>query len=183
MRNFSSIKKTTVSAVCIALCCVLPTMFHSVGLGSAFSPMHIPVLLCGLVCGGGFGAACGLFGPLLSSMVTGMPGPAMLPSMIPELIAYGLISGLMMRFVRTGKQSADVYIALGSAMLLGRVVGGIAKALVFMGTGEAFTVSLWVSSYFVGSFPGIVAHLIVIPVLYIMLAKAKMIPSRYPKEG
>lgn len=181
MNNMSSAKKITVSAVCIALCCVLPTMFHSVGLGTTFSPMHIPVLLCGLVCGSGYGAACGLIGPLLSSMVTGMPGPAILPSMVPELITYGFVTGLMMKLVRTGMFSADLYISLGTAMILGRIVGGVAKALFFMGTGEAFTVSLWVSSYFVGSFPGIVAHLIVIPVLVIMLAKAKMIPNRYPK--
>ena len=181
MSTMTSIKKTTIGAVCIALCCVLPTLFHSVGLGSAFSPMHIPVLLCGLICGSGYGAACGLIGPLLSSMITGMPGPAILPSMVPELVAYGLVTGLLMNFVRTGKLSADLYIALGTAMLLGRIVGGVAKALFFMGSGEAFTVSLWVSSYFVGSFPGIVAHLIVIPVLVMMLAKAKMIPNRYPK--
>ena len=179
MNTMSSIKKTTIGAVCIALCCVLPTLFHSVGLGSAFSPMHIPVLLCGLICGGGYGMACGLVGPLLSSMVTGMPGPAMLPSMVPELIAYGLVTGLMMKFVRTGKLTADLYIALATAMVVGRIVGGIAKVFLFMGTGEGFTIAVWVSSYFVGTFPGIVAHLIVIPVLIIMLTKAKMIPSRY----
>ena len=177
----TSVKKLCITAVCMALCCVLPTLFHSVGLGTTFSPMHIPALLCGIICGGGYGLACGLFGPLLSSMITGMPGAAMLPSMVPELMAYGLITGLLMRFVRTGKLSADLYIALGTAMAAGRVVGGIAKALFYMGSGEAFTLAVWVSSYFVATVPGIVCHLILIPVLYWALVKAKLIPSRYEK--
>lgn len=179
MIKISSVKRICIAAVCIALCCVLPTMFHSVGLGTAFSPMHIPVLLCGLVCGGSYGILCGLAGPLLSSMLTGMPGAAMLASMVPELMAYGLITGLLMRFVRTGRLYADLYISLSAAMLAGRIVGGVAKALFYMGSGEAFTLAVWASSYFVSTLPGIIAHLILIPILVVMLIKARVIPSRY----
>lgn len=181
MTKIPSVKKVTISAVCIALCCILPIMFHSVGLGTVFSPMHIPVLLCGLVCGTLYGSACGLIGPLLSSLVTGMPGPAMLPTMVPELVVYGLVTGLMMRYVRTGKLSGDVYLSLTVAMVLGRVAGGIAKALFFMGSSEAFTLSMWASGYFVSALPGIVAHLILVPALVMVLSRAKMIPNRYPK--
>ena len=73
MMNLSSSKRTTLCAVCIALCYVLPIAFHSVGLGGVLSPMHIPVLLCGIVCGGGAGFLCGLIGPVLSSLLSGMP--------------------------------------------------------------------------------------------------------------
>lgn len=179
MTQMSSVKKICVTAVCMALCCVLPTLFHSVGLGTALSPIHIPVLLCGAVSGGSFGLLCGLAGPLLSSVITGMPGAALLPSMVPELMTYGLIAGLVMRHVRTGKLYADLYITLGAAMLAGRMVGGIAKALFYMGSGEAFTLSLWISGYFVATLPGIVCHLILIPVLMVMLMKARVIPRRY----
>lgn len=179
MTKISSVKRVCLTAVFIALCCVLPTAFHSVGLGTAFSPMHIPVLMCGLVCGGGYGLLCGLAGPVLSSLITGMPGTTMLVSMVPELMAYGLVSGLLMGKVRSGNLYADLYISLGSAMLLGRVVGGIAKALFYLGTGEAFTISVWVASYFVGSMPGIVCHLAVIPVLVSALMRARLIPKRY----
>lgn len=181
MNQMTAVKKICIGAVCVALCCVLPMAFHAVGLGTALSPLHIPALLCGIVCGGGYGLLCGLAGPLLSSVVTGMPGPAMLPSMVPELMAYGLVTGLMMRFVRTGKLYGDMYISLGTAMVLGRVVGGIAKALVYMGSGEAFTLAIWASSYFVATVPGIICHLILIPVLVLTLTKAKLIPNRYPK--
>ena len=179
MTKMSSVKNLCVTAVCMALCCVLPTLFHSVGLGTAFSPIHIPVLLCGVVCGGSYGLLCGLVGPLLSSVITGMPGAAMLPSMVPELMAYGLVSGLLMRFVRTGKLYADLYISLGAAMIVGRVVGGIAKALFYMGSGEVFTLGVWATSYFVSTLPGIICHLILIPILVVMLMKARVIPKRY----
>lgn len=175
----TSIKKICVTAIMIALCCILPTMFHLAGLGTAFSPMHIPVLLCGLLCGGWYGLACGVIGPVLSSILTGMPGASMLVSMVPELVAYGLITGLVMRFVRTGKLTADLYISLIAAMLAGRIVGGIAKALVYMGSGEAFTLSVWVSSYFVTALPGIICHLILVPILVMALYRAKLVPSRY----
>lgn len=179
MDKMSNVKKICVTAVCIALCCVLPTLFHSIGLGTAFSPIHIPVLLCGIVCGGSYGLICGLVGPILSSVITGMPGAAMLVSMVPELIAYGLAAGLIMGFVHTGKLYADLYLSLGTAMILGRVIGGIAKALFYMGTGEAFTLTLWASSYFITTLPGIICHLILIPVLVVMLMKARVIPKRY----
>lgn len=177
----SSIKKICVTAIMIALCCILPTMFHLAGLGTAFSPMHIPVLLAGLICGGWYGLCCGVIGPVLSSILTGMPGATMLISMIPELITYGLVTGLMMRYVRTGKLTADLYISLITAMLAGRVVGGIAKALFYMGTGEAFTLAVWASSYFVTSLPGIICHLILVPLLVMALHRAKLIPARYSR--
>ncbi len=177
----SSIKKICVTAIMIALCCILPTMFHLAGLGTAFSPMHIPVLLAGLICGGWYGLCCGVIGPVLSSILTGMPGATMLISMIPELITYGLVTGLMMRYVRTGKLTADLYISLSTAMLAGRVVGGIAKALFYMGTGEAFTLAVWASSYFVTSLPGIICHLILVPLLVMALHRAKLIPARYSR--
>ena len=159
MKKMSSVKTACICAICIALCYVLPVAFHTLNLGGVFSPLHIPVLLCGLICGGFYGAFCGIAGPILSSV----------------------LSGMMMKRIRTGKLYADLYLSLGCAMILGRVVGGIAKAvfLALMATGEPFTLALWVSSYFVGSMPGIVAHLVVLPTLVVILMKAKLIPSRY----
>ncbi len=179
MNTISSVKRICLTAACIALGCVLPTAFHSVGLGSILSPMHIPVLLCGLICGGGSGLICGIVTPILSSLLTSMPGPAMLVSMVPELAVYGLVSGLLMGHVRTGKTLADLYIALGAAMLLGRIVGGIAKALFF--TGGTYTVAMWLTGYFVEAVPGILCHLILVPVLVLALYRAKVLPLRYPK--
>lgn len=179
MTKMTSTKRICITAVCLALCCILPMAFHSVGLGSALSPMHIPVLLCGIVCGGIPGLACGIVGPILSSVLTGMPPVPMLIRMIPELAVYGLATGLLMNYIRTGKHLADLYISLGIAMVLGRIVGGIASALFFMGNGEGYSIAIWASSYFVTAVPGIVAHLILVPVLALTLTKAGLVPKRY----
>ena len=179
MTTNSSMKRICTTAVCIALCVVLPMAFHSVGLGSALSPMHIPVLLCGIVCGSYYGLACGIIGPILPSVLTGMPPIPMLVRMLPELAVYGLTAGLAMKYIRTGKNIADLYISLGIAMILGRIAGGVASALFFMGNGEAYSIAIWASSYFVTAVPGIVAHLILVPALALTLAKAGVAPKRY----
>lgn len=177
----SRIKKICICAICIALCYVLPLALHPFGLGNILSPMHIPVLLCGLICGSFYGMFCGIAGPVLSSVLSGMPPATMLVSMIPELMVYGLVTGLMMKWVRTGKLLPDVYISMAAAMVLGRIVGGIAKALfiTIMATGDAFGIGIWATSYFVATFPGIVVHLILLPLLVTILTRTKVIPSRY----
>ena len=179
----SKIKKACICAICIALCYVLPVALHSFGLGSILSPMHIPVLLCGLVCGGFYGMFCGIAGPIISSVLTGMPPVTMLFSMIPELLVYGLVTGLLMQKIRTGKLVPDIYISMVVAMVLGRVIGGIAKALFIAinATGDAYTLGIWATGYFVTSLPGIAVHLILVPLLVTVLMKTKVIPSRYSK--
>ena len=132
MQTMSTVKKSIITAVCIALCYVLPLLFHGIqGAGQIFCPMHIPVFLCGLVCGWQFGLLCGLAGPALSSALCGMPPVSILPSMMIELAVYGLIAGLMMRCVRTRHVYADLYISLIVAIIAGRVVNGLVNALIF----------------------------------------------------
>lgn len=179
MKDITITKRISLCAMCIALCYVLPIAFHAVGLGSALSPMHIPVLLCGIVCGGGFGALCGILGPIVSSLLSGMPGIPMLIRMIPELCIYGLVSGFAMKHAHTGRLSLDVYISLALAMIAGRIAGGIATALFFIATSGVYSFGLWITGYFVESIPGIVAHLILVPILVFTLEKARLIPIRY----
>lgn len=176
----SVIKKTVITAVCIALCVVLPMAFHFIpNSGTVLSPMHIPVLLCGLVCGWAFGLAAGLLGPLVSSLLTGMPPAPYLGPMMVELAVYGLVTGLMLKLVKTGKLYVDLYISLVTAMLVGRVIAGLARGFLFA-PGQ-FTLQLWATGYFVTSLPGVLVHLAIIPSLVVALEKARLIPARYQK--
>lgn len=169
------------SALCLALCVVLPLVFHLLpDGGSVFSPMHIPVLICGLSCGGLWGFVCGILGPVLSSFISGMPNAAYLPSMLIELAAYGLVAGLGMQLIRTGKLYADIYISLAAAMIIGRVLAGLAMGFIFVR--GSFTVTMWAGSYFVGAIPGIALHFIIIPILTAALMKAGLIVRRQPNE-
>ena len=175
----TSVKKLVFTAVCAALCVVLPMAFHAVpNGGTVFLPMHIPVLLCGLICGWPYGGVCGLVGPLLSSLLTGMPPAAVLPSMMVECGTYGFVTGLMMRYVRTGRPTADLYISMVTAMILGRTVAGLAKALIFTPGTAPFA---WVTTSLVAGIPGIVIQLILMPAVLYALTKARLIPVRYPK--
>ena len=177
MNQFSAVRKLTVSAVCMALCVVLPIAFHIVpNAGPVFLPMHIPVLLCGLVCGWQYGALCGLLGPLLSSLLTSMPPAPVLPSMMVECAAYGCTAGLMMAYVRTGSVFKDLYISLPVAMLVGRILAGIAKALIFA-PGMSF--HAWIMASFVTALPGITVQLIALPALVMLLMRAGVIPRKY----
>ena len=171
----SSVKKASVTALCIALCCVLPLAFHALGLGAAFSPMHIPILLCGLICGWSFGLFCGVAGPLLSCMITTMPASAQLPYMIPELAFYGFAVGLLFKLIRLRQLTPRLMIALAAAMILGRIVGGAARMLYYGATDRTYSVALWASAYFAATLPGIITHLILIPTLYLILLKTGLI--------
>ena len=52
MKKLTVLNKSIITALCVALCVVLPMALHAIPKGGVlFSPMHLPVLLCGLVCG------------------------------------------------------------------------------------------------------------------------------------
>ena len=175
--RMSNIKRLTLSALFIALCVVLPMAFHMIpNAGSVMLPMHIPVLICGLVCGWQYGLLCGVLGPLLSSMLTGMPPASFLPGMMVECGIYGCVGGLMMEYIRTGNLYADLYICLPVAMLAGRVISGIVKALILT---PGLSFSAWAAASFVTALPGISIQLILIPSLIVALSRAGLIPARY----
>jgi hypothetical protein len=84
-----------------------------------------------------------------------------------------------MRHVHTKHAVADLYISLVSAMVVGRVVAGFAKAWIFTPGVSPFA---WVTTSLIAGIPGIVIQLILMPMVVLALTKAKLIPTRYPKE-
>ncbi len=176
--QLSNSKRIVLTAVCIALCVVLPMAFHAIpNGGQVVLPMHIPVLLCGLMCSWPYGLACGLLGPLLSSLITGMPLPAALPGMVTECVVYGSVTGIMLQLVHTKKTYLDLYIAMVTAMALGRVVAGFAKAFIFAPGTPIFA---WVTTSLVTGLPGIALQLALVPTIVYTLMRAKLLPMRYP---
>ena len=175
--KLTSIKRMTMTALCIALCVVVPMAFHVIpNAGSVMLPMHLPVLLCGLVCGWQYGLLCGILGPMVSSVLTGMPPAAVLPGMMVECGMYGCVGGLMMERIRTDSLYADLYISLPVAMLMGRVISGIVKALILT---PGLSITAWATASFVTALPGISIQLILLPTLIVALTRAGLIPGRY----
>ena len=73
MKN-ENVKNVVNAALCLALCMALPFLTGQIPqIGSALSPMHIPVLLCGFICGWPYGLIVGLIAPILRFLLFGMP--------------------------------------------------------------------------------------------------------------
>lgn len=178
--KISNTKRTVLSAVCVALCVVLPMAFHSFpNGGNIFLPMHIPVLLCGMMCSWPYGLICGLLGPLVSSLLTSMPPAAYLPAMMVECAVYGCVCGIMMLLVRTKKTYLDLYISMITAMAAGRFIAGVVKSLILAPGTPMFA---WVSTSLVQGLPGIAIQLVLLPTIVYALMRAKLLPRRYDHE-
>ena len=176
----SQVKRVVIAAACAALCVVLPMAFHSVpNAGATWLPMHIPVMISGLVAGPTSGAVTGLLGPVLSGLLTGMPAAPMLPPMTCELLVYGLVSGLLSQRVRTGDVTRDLYVSLIGAMVAGRVVNGVLRALIF--SPGAYSLEAWLVASFATSLVGIVLQLVVVVPIVVSLERAGLVPPRYPE--
>ncbi|MCI6569417.1 MAG: ECF transporter S component [Dysosmobacter sp.] len=171
----SAILRMAYAAVCLALCMVLPFLTGQIPqIGSALSPMHIPVLLAGFLCGPWWAAAVGAVAPLLRFALFGMP--PIFPTgvaMCFELAGYGLVSGLLYR--KLPKKAVNVYVSLLTAMLAGRVIWGIVRVLLSGVAGEPFTWAAFMAGAFVNAVPGIIVHIALIPVIVLALRKAGFI--------
>lgn len=93
-----------------------------------------------------------------------------LPAMLCELAVYGLITGICVYGIHTEKQIVKIYGSLITAMLAGRIVSGILKALIF-NVGE-YSFKIFITSSFLTGIPGILIQLIFIPVIVLALQKA-----------
>lgn len=166
------IRKLTYAALFLALALVLPFLTGQIPqIGSALSPMHIPVLLCGFLVGWPWGLAVGFIAPLLRSVIFGMP--VMVPGAVAmafELAVYGLVSGILYRLLPKKKWS--IYVTLIVAMLVGRVVWGIARLVIAGLSGNSFTWALFLAGAFTNAIPGIILHIVLIPVIVMVLERA-----------
>lgn len=168
------VRSLTAAAVCLALCLVLPFLTGQIPqIGSALCPMHIPVLLAGFVCGPWWAAAVGVVAPLLRHVLFAMPPILTALAMCFELAAYGLVSGMLYR--KLGKKVKNIYLSLIIAMVIGRVVWGIATAIITGAAGGAFTWAAFASGAVLNAIPGILVQIILLPVIVLALRKANVI--------
>lgn len=172
MKNRNHIREITASGLFTAIGVLLPVIFHALGLGSAFLPMHIPALMAGFVLSVPYAAAVGAATPLLSSLMTGMP-PAfpVMPYMVFELAAYASVVSALRR-----KFKLNPYLSLIVSMAAGRAVSGIAVWILTVVFGAQLPGPLvFVSGAVVTGLPGIILQLVVIPPLIMILNKKNMI--------
>lgn len=164
----TSIKiKTITMGLAIVTAIVLPQIFHAVGvisgtgslLGTAFLPMHLPVILAGLLGGPAVGLVAGALSPLVSFAISGMPAAALIPFMTLELAAYGLVGGLL------SKVKIPVFVKLLITQVSGRVVRAIAVLISVYGLGSQSVQVASILDMFITALPGILLQLALIPLL------------------
>ena len=166
--------KITYSALCLALAIVLPFLTGQIPqIGSALSPMHIPVFLCGFLCGWPYGLVVGAVAPLLRSAMFGMPPFMTALAMAFELAAYGIISGLLYKLLP--KKNGFIYVSLIAAMIGGRIVWGVVQFALAGLQQTTFPFSAFVAGAVTNAIPGIILHIVLIPVIIIALKKAKLV--------
>lgn len=167
---------------------ILPAMFIAIGLilpfftgqipqiGQMLLPMHIPVLLCGFICGWQSGAVVGFVLPLLRSMLFGAPAfYPMATGMAFELMTYGLAAGLLYSMSKW-KCLLALYRSLVIAMLAGRAVWGLAQTIQMGVFGSGFSLQMFLAGAFINAIPGILAQLILIPVIMLALGRTGLVP-------
>lgn len=173
-----SYKNLVFSAVCLALCMLLPLLTGQLQqLGNALCPMHIPVLICGFIAGPWYAAAVGAIAPLLRFLIFGMP--PIFPigiAMCFELAAYGAVSGFLYKLLP--KKTLNIYASLIAAMLAGRVVWGIVRAVLSGASGSPFTWQAFLAGGFINAVPGIILHILLIPVIVMALERAGFMKER-----
>ena len=138
-----NLKKLIYAALCLALCMVLPLLTG-----------QIPEI-----------------GKRLSSFLFGMP--ALYPDAVVmafELATYGAVAGILYRVLP--RKPWSVYVALIAAMLAGRLVWGAAKWALLGMSGTLFTLQMFLAGAFINAVPGIILHIVLIPVIVLALEKA-----------
>lgn len=166
----------------IALALVLPMVFHLIGAGPVFLPMHIPVFLAGFTVTPWVAAIVGLVAPLLSALLTGMPplSPPIAQGMMIELAVYGLATALLYRATRR------IFLSWALAAVSGRLAYGLAGAFILPLFGfKGIPVFYPLTAGLVTGLPGLALQAVLVPsaVYVIERVTARAAAPACSKEG
>lgn len=169
------IQKTVFASLFLALAFIIPFFTgHLPQINSMLCPMHIPIFLCGFICGWHWGLLVGLAAPLLRSALFGLP--VFFPTalcMAFELATYGAIAGLIYKLAP--KKIPYIYLSLVASMLAGRIIRAIATAVCYGITKTEFSLWGFISGVVIYALPGIILHIVTVPLIVILAKKFKVI--------
>lgn len=171
----NNVKNLTLAALCLALALLLPFLTGQLQtIGNMLCPMHIPVFLCAFICGWRWAAIVGFIAPFLRYLLFSMP-PVMPvgTAMAFELLTYGLVAGVLYKALP--KKNVNIYVSLIISMIAGRIVWGAARLIIAGVAQNPFTWQMFIGGAVLEAIPGIVLHIVLIPVIVIALKKGKLI--------
>ena len=83
------------------------------------------------------------------------------------------MSGLLYRLLP--KKTPCIYITLLAAMIAGRIVWGLARLLFAGLQGTSFTFAAFIAGAVTNAVPGIILHIVLVPLIVLALKKAGLI--------
>ena len=93
-----------------------------------------------------------------------------------ELAAYGAVAGLMHKILP--RKKPYIYVSLLTAMLVGRLVWGIAMLVALGVDGNSFTFAAFIAGAFTNAVPGILVQIVAIPILVMVIDNPKVLKLR-----
>ena len=89
-----------------------------------------------------------------------------------EMAVYGAVTALIYKALPKRRKSS-IYISMIIAMICGRVVWGAARMIIAGVTGTEFTWNLFIAGALVEAIPGIILHLLLVPVIVMAVKKGR----------
>ena len=165
-------QQITLIALFIALCLLVPFVFHMVGLGKMFLPMFLPILLAGFIIEFPVAMLVGLLGPWISALAIGMPPffPTAFSMSIEGVVTTGIASFLY------HKHLVSFWIGLIFAVIAQRLAR-IAILLLILPLFGLPAKALSIAD-FTYSLPGILLQLVLTPIILFMLWKSKIVERK-----
>jgi hypothetical protein len=168
-----------VGALFAALGVVVPILFHLVGLGRVFLPMHLPILAVGFFVSPIVAAAAGFVTPWVSSFLTGMPPLPVAVLMSLELPVLAGIASLCYRALKGRVHKSrwvGKIIAVWSSTVIA-IVARIAVDLLLLAKVVAPILQLPAGSFGLAAVlagtPGIVLQLTLVPVIVLAIERMR----------
>ena len=166
-------RKLVLSSLFMALGIVLPSLTGAIKeIGDSLLPLHLVVMLCGVICGWQYGLCIGAVLPLFRAVFFGMP--PLYPNavwMCLELATYGFTIGFLYS-LRKKYSRGYLFLCLTSSMLAGRIVWGIAKAILLGVADKPFGLNAFLVGGFLDAIPGLVIQFVLIPLLVELLERS-----------
>jgi hypothetical protein len=149
---------------------IFPIFFHFLGLGSAFLPMFIPVIMGAVLLPPSMAVSIAVITPLMSFLFTGMPPvyPPILLIVVVELIVVSLVSSVLY-----GRNKFSIWWTLLVAMTLDRLLLFI--FIRFLAKQFGFPEQFYSLAALAYGIPGIILIFIIIPL------SLKFFKSKYPQ--
>jgi len=170
-------REILIGALFAALGVVVPILFHLLGLGRVFLPMHLPILAAGFFVSPAVAAALGFVTPWVSSFLTGMPPLPVAVLMSLELPVLAGVASLCYQTlkgeVHGNRWVGKIIVVWGSTLIA--IVARITVDLVLLAKVVAPLLQLPAGSFGLAAVlagtPGIVLQLTIVPTIVLAIER------------